>query len=246
MSLKIPPSFWEKFLNEKNNLIGKWTNALSDIFNAEPEYKYCVLAFSSKNEHTCKNGEFTFSATPRCKNSYCTRFKFSYKGNPRSAEMGEMKIYHQRPIAHNKNEKHRRFCNGEDRDNLKDMARGKSGLKCQEEICAAADKAKVENGNLNKIPSLDVIHKAQSEDRRKFYTVEETNVKRIYRLIENYNETWKGEKVQHGFIQEFKLLNFGVQLFTEQQLKVLLDIPPGKVFCHIDATGKLIKKFHQN
>lgn len=81
--LNIPSSFWFEFLNKNNKLHGKWTNTLSKIFNAEEEYKYCVLAFEGHHLYECKNGKITFTATAQCLNTICTKFKFSFKGIPK-------------------------------------------------------------------------------------------------------------------------------------------------------------------
>ncbi|CAD6242915.1 GSCOCG00009592001-RA-CDS, partial [Cotesia congregata] len=100
-------------------------------------------------------------------------------------------------------ENHKRNINGQERDELKTKVEGKSGLRCQEEILVSADQETLKKGNFNHVPSLDTIHKIQSEARKE------------------------------------KFLN-------KDTIELLLKSKPGFTFCDIDATGKLIKKLHEN
>ncbi|CAG5075088.1 Similar to NOF: 120.7 kDa protein in NOF-FB transposable element (Drosophila melanogaster) [Cotesia congregata] len=244
-SLKIRSSFWSEFLIGNNKMKDGWTNALNKIFEQENSYKYCNLSFGNHHIYGCKNGEITFSSTAHCKNSLCTEYKLTFKGKPQMQDFTEINVYHETEIKHKEHENHKRNINGQERDELKTKVEGKSGLRCQEEILVSADQETLKKGNFNHVPSLDTIHKIQSEARKEKFLNKDT-IECIYRLIEDYNTKWKSKKLNYGFIQKFGEVDFVVHLYTEEQLRVLLKSKPGFTFCDIDATGKLIKKLHEN
>ena len=103
-------------------------------------------------------------------------------------------------------------------------------------IINKSDKTILEAGNLNDVPSLNVMQRIMSDGRIKQNLDKDFN-NYIRKLITLYNSVLTGIHIQ-GFIQKYVEYPFSVTFFGEAQLEYFLSLKKG--FVHLDATGSII------
>lgn len=235
--LDIPPEFWSKYWSQDKKLLSGRTDDFNNIFNIT--HPICVLRFEW---HKCAHGvsqRRSFQAVASCKHSLCTKYRFVYVDAIQEPHvLRKIQVFRDKPVLHLKGEAHRRFVKGAIRKRLAEELLKYSAAKKKLKMIADVPPGVLEHGNLNRAPSSMILQKISSDYTARNDLSPDT-YQFILKLMEKFKETWRG-KVVCNYIQHFSLRPFGVVLFTEDQLRLLLRQETAFVFFY--STGSIFAK----
>ncbi|CAG9790408.1 unnamed protein product [Diatraea saccharalis] len=230
--------FWKKYWTGGISLKKGWTDEFNDEFNKI--YQACVLSFKwHKCKEISKKSNVFFQAVANCKHTTCVdNFTFISNQPIKPFRDLQIQVFRDKPIYHD-NEVHRRFIKGCRREIIKKELKTLWPIEKKFSMLNEVTDDILGSGNMNNALTLSLLQKMSSEERwssklsKKFTDA-------LVQLEEKFEQEWKG-KFLNNFIQNVSLKPFFVILFTEKQLRILLN-EKDRTFCYLDATGSLIKK----
>ncbi|CAF3804981.1 unnamed protein product [Rotaria sp. Silwood1] len=253
MKTKMPGSLWGEIINElklqhdektRHALYDLWHSNREDIqklvekqkrFDRGQEYDTDIEHTSGKEENSGFEGKVSLVAEPSLP-----------LPAPPNTRMNEHKNV-------NHNESHNpaiarsaRHISGSQRFLLGKRANDIGPLALYRELVDNADRALLEVGNETQCPTTETLKKAAADYRNKMRIDE--NIFRACRIIRQVyiKEDNKSEHIR-GYIHDVSEVPFRVHLYTELQIRRYINYVKSETYScvHIDATGGILKKMHE-
>ena len=225
----------------ENTLQPHWTEMFHKKF--EEVNPFCPVIFKFhklKKENSRKSTGPLLKAYAKCKHSGCTEYIFMMHNWPEQDKSVEVFVERAGPVAHPLGQKRKRHMRGAIRKKYLQKLQVDKPSVLHYKLLGEMKEEVLDAGNLSHPQSIDVLKKVSSEGRR----AEDLHRDPLLELIVERNIYKDEDDESHeilGYIQHLSIFPFTVQLFTEKQIDLCIELlSKGKCILNLDATGSII------